>query len=91
MWDIYSLAAITLECDMERDAYLTVMSEKIAKIKVKEYLEEKGTCEHLKNLLRRTILCANIHDMLDLDTMLEIIGKISFRKLGKNLKRHWEH
>jgi hypothetical protein len=54
-WDSYALAAMILEADMEKDAYLSVQSERGTKDKVEAYLDEPGTCPDLRNLMRRTL------------------------------------
>ena len=66
-WDSYALAAIALECDMEKDAYLHVMTERGPKAKLNEYLNEKGTCPELRNLLRRTLLAHDADDILEIN------------------------
>jgi len=69
-WDSYALAAMILEADMEKDAYLSVQSERGTKAKVEAYLDEPGTCPDLRNLMRRTLLVANIEEILDIDSII---------------------
>ena len=72
-WDSYALAAMALECDMEKDAYLHVMTERGVKAKVNEYLNEKGTCPELRNLLRRTLLAHDADDILEINEIMQVI------------------
>ena len=72
-WDSYALAAMALECDMEKDAYLHVMTERGAKAKVNEYINEKGTCPELRNLLRRTLLAHDADDILEINEIMQAI------------------
>ena len=72
-WDSYALAAMALECDMEKDAYLHVITERCAKAKVYEYINEKGTCPELRNLLRKTLLAHDADDILEINEIMQAI------------------
>ena len=56
LWDVWSLAAIILESDMDTNEYLHVMTERGALQKASEYLKEGTKCKHLKALIKGTLL-----------------------------------
>ena len=49
-WDIYSLVAIIVECDMESDAYKRVAEGRAGQSIIKKHCEAKGTCKELIDL-----------------------------------------
>lgn len=79
-WDIWALAAIVLECEMELNSYMAINSERGTVLKLEKYLEEKDTCKHIRNLLRTSILVGRINEMITLDEMVELLAKCNFRK-----------
>lgn len=86
-WDVYAMAAVILECDLEKDAYYGVRSVKEARYVISKYLEEQGVCEHMKHLIKRTILVGNVNDIMDLNELIEDLELIQFRKDFK--KKKW--
>ena len=80
LWDVWALAAIILESDMEVDAYVRVMSERGALIKAEKYLEEKGVSTYLKQLVRGTLLRSKLEDMLTLDRIIALVQQIQWTK-----------
>ena len=46
-WDLYSLACIAVECDMERDVYFKLEYEEESKHAIKKHLANKDTCRYL--------------------------------------------
>lgn len=81
LWDIWSLGAIILESDMEKDEYMVINSERGGLGKAAKHLEMKGVCRHLKAIVRGTLLCGRLSDMLKLDDIIQLLDQVSFRKL----------
>ena len=69
-WDIWALAVIILEADMEIDEYFSVKDERSSKRKVFEHFNREQTCKHLKVLLRRTLLVPKIEEMMSYDDLI---------------------
>lgn len=74
------MAAVILECDLEKDAYYGVRSVKEARYVVSKYLDEAGVCQHIKHMIRRTILCVHVNDIMDVDELVQDLEQIKFRK-----------
>jgi len=55
-WDIYSLVAIIVECDMETDAYKRVAEERAGQLIIKKHFEAKGTCKELIDLANSVLM-----------------------------------
>jgi len=55
-WDIYSLVAIVVECDMETDAYQRVAEERAGQSIIKKHCEAKGTCKELADLATSVLM-----------------------------------
>ena len=55
-WDIYSLVAIIVECDMETDAYKRVAEERAGQYIIKKHCEAKGTCKELADLATSVLM-----------------------------------
>ena len=55
-WDIYSLVAIVVECDMETDAYQRVAEERAGQSIIKKNCEAKGTCKELADLATSVLM-----------------------------------
>lgn len=70
-----------LESDMDVDEYKQVMTERAGLQKASKHCEKAGVCMHLKTLIRGTILKARISEMLSLDEIIDLLSKVSFRKL----------
>ena len=83
-WDVYAMATVILECDLEKDAYYSVRSVKEARFVVTKYLEEAGVCQYMKHMIKRTILCPHANDIMDMDELVDDLEHIQFRK---DLKR----
>ena len=80
IWDRYALAAIILECDMERDGYLGVNTEKETRFVVNKYMQNPECCEHIKHIVKQTLLCGSFHDVMSMEAMMEDLSKAKFRK-----------
>jgi serine/threonine protein kinase len=80
-WDIWSLGAVILECDMEIDEYKQVMTERAGLLKAEKHLEKVGVCNNIKAIIRGTIMKARINEMMKLDEIIELLPKVSFRKI----------
>ncbi len=78
--DIYSMGAIILECDMERDAYFDVGSHQETKLVVNKYMNNPECCDHIKHIVKRTLLCGNFQDVMSMDELIEDLTKANFRK-----------
>lgn len=62
MWDLYSLAAIAIECDMAAEEYKRVKDERQGKQAINKHLEHKGTCKRLGDLAGMIVLDYNSFD-----------------------------
>ena len=80
LWDVWALAAIILESDMEVDAYVRVMSERGSLFKAEKYREEKSVSTYLKQLVRGTLLRSKLEDMLTLDRIMVLLQQIQWTK-----------
>jgi hypothetical protein len=45
-----------LECDMEKDEYLHVKTDKETKVKLRKHLKREGICKHLKVIWEGTLM-----------------------------------
>jgi serine/threonine protein kinase len=70
-WDVYAMAAVILECDLEKDAYYGVRSVKETRFVISKYIEEPGVCKHMKHMIKRTLLAGHVNDMLGIDELVE--------------------
>jgi len=75
-WDVYAMAAVILECDLDKDAYYGVRSVKEARYVIAKYLEEPGVCKHMKHMIKRTILVGNMNDIMEVDELTEDLENI---------------
>ena len=76
LWDIWAFAAIILESDMDADVYKQVNSERESITKAQKHLERNGVCDHLKAIIRGTLLRGRIIEMISLDEILEHLKKV---------------
>lgn len=79
-WDIYAVGAIVLECDLERDAYFGVQTDKGTRFMVSKYLEIPGVCANIKHIVKRTVMQSDPQDMMGLDEIMQLLGSAKFRK-----------
>lgn len=56
LWDLYSLACIIVECDMDGELYYKVKEERAAKGIIKKHTEEKTTCKHIAEVAEMMVL-----------------------------------
>ena len=66
-WDIWALAAIILECDMEKDEYYKTKSEERAKGFARLHLSYENVCSHLKDVVTKIIMKAPKYPNFTLD------------------------
>jgi hypothetical protein len=66
---------------MEKDEYLVINSERGGMGKATKHVDEKYVCRHLKQIIRGTLLCGRLEDMLSLDEIIKLLEQVSFRKL----------
>jgi serine/threonine protein kinase len=79
MYDVFSLACIAVECDMEKDQFMKVGRESEIKSVMKKHIQDKKTCIHLVELINRCVLePQGVHD-ITLDEVAELIKLIKFR------------
>ena len=50
-WDVWAYAAIILECDIERDAFIRIMKDDQTSALLREHVSMNNTCAILKKLL----------------------------------------
>jgi hypothetical protein len=55
-WDVWAMAAIILESNMEKDAYYDTKDERDSVSKARQHLKTPRVCIHLKKLINGTIL-----------------------------------
>ena len=79
-WDIYSLVAIIVECDMETEAYQRVAEERAGQSIIKKHCEAKGTSKELADMATSVLMSKTGFFMSGLDEVAEIIKKITFKK-----------
>jgi serine/threonine protein kinase len=80
LWDVWALGAIVLECDMEADAYLRVNTERFALKEAEKHLEGKGCSKFLKAIVRGTILCGRVEEMISLNVIVDLLLKVQFQR-----------
>ena len=78
--DVYALAAIIVECDMEKDTYVRIADERAGRVLIKKHIEDKGTCAIIAELAKKTVLDVSAHFIPTLDEVEEMIKKIQFRR-----------
>ena len=78
-WDIWALAAIILECDLEKDAYFRTKEEKQTKAYAKLHFDNEDVCKHLKELISKIIIKAPMRPNFELDELESAVSKIEFR------------
>lgn len=81
-WDVWALAAIILECDMERDAYFSTKCEKDGKQRIKKYLDIKGIQQKMRQMAESIIMKPNLRAHINIDQIEEYLKYINFRKLA---------
>ena len=69
-WDIYALAAIALECDLEKGAFKTLGRERSLQWKAHEHASKGFSCDALSQLLRETVLRPNGKRELGIDDVI---------------------
>ena len=55
-WDVWAYAAIILECNVERDAFIRIMRDDQTVALAKQHINSKNTCPILKKVLTETLL-----------------------------------
>lgn len=86
MWDIWAVAAIIIECDMEIDFYLKTMTEANTKYKIKQHYKKHDPCSKLRELMDGTILLHKQLDMISLEQVKRLLLKIKFTKYRSDAK-----
>jgi len=66
-WDVWALAAIILEADMEPGAYRTASNERGSLLRAEGHIKEPETSGHLRRLLNHTMLRSKEDHMDGLD------------------------
>jgi hypothetical protein len=79
-WDVWSFAAILLECDMDKDEYLHTKDDSQAKYKLRKHIKLEKVCKHLKTIWEGTILKKKSEEMITLEDIAMILHKVNFRK-----------
>ena len=80
LWDIWSLGAMILECDMDKDEYMRINSERGSLQKAEKVTEDKNTCRNLRAIVRGTVLCGRMEDMIRIEEIIKLLEQVSFRK-----------
>ena len=78
-WDIWALAAIILEADMNIDVYLPTQDEKQALQLFHQHCYHPDTCKHLKSFLTEIFNAKRTDDLLSLEDMKTQLQHIKFR------------
>ena len=76
--DLYSLAAIAVECDMSNEDYKRVKDERGGKSLISKHLATKGKCKRLAELTSLMILDHKNFDEPSHPNIIEIIKEIKF-------------
>lgn len=79
-WDVWALAAIILEADMEPGAYRTASNERGSLLRAEAHIKEADTSGHLRRLLNHTMLRSKEDQMDGLDFISAELKLIQFRK-----------
>ena len=79
MWDMYALACIVVECDMQTDNYLRANDSRVGLGMIKKHVEQKETCKHIFALVDRVILSYNGIDNPTYDELGEMIQQMKFK------------
>jgi len=79
-WDVWALAAIILEADMEPGAYRTASNERGCLLRAENHIKEQETSGHLRRLLNHTMLRSKDDNMDGLEFITEELKLIQFRK-----------
>ena len=66
---------------MEKDEYMRINSERGSLQKAKEHCDQKDVCKFVKQIVRGTLLCGRLEDMLSLDQIIKLLMQAKFRKL----------
>ena len=77
-WDIWAVAAIILECDMDNDAYRSCKDEADTKRRLKKHLQN-NVCKHLKLVMKEVIMIDDDSKIMGLDTIKDIVKDIKFK------------
>ena len=78
-WDVWAIAAILLEADMEKDEYLKTKDDKETKCKVRKHLKRDGVCRYLKAIFEGTLMRRKNEEMITLDEIEKLLSKVRFR------------
>ena len=78
-WDIWAVAAIILECDMDSDSYRSCKDEADTKRRLKKLLLNNNVCKHLKLIMKEVIMIDDDSKMMGLDTIKDIVKDIKFK------------
>ena len=75
---MWAIAAVLLECDMDKDEYLHTKSDKETKVKLRKHLKKEGVCKHLRAIWEGTLLKKKSEDILSMDEVERLLHKVKF-------------
>ena len=80
LWDVWSLAMIIVESDLEHDIFMKINSERHGLLEVEKYTKEKTTCKSIRRILNSTVTLGNIKGSMKLEEIKELLLTSNFRK-----------
>ena len=80
-WDVWSIAAMLLECDMEKDEYLKAKQDKDTKKMLRKHLKKPTVCKYLRAIWEGTILRKKKEEILTIDEVGKLLQKVKFGSL----------
>lgn len=78
-WDIWALAVIILESDMEVNEYIICDSEREGKAAIKKHTERPRVCVNIKEIAKKIILEPEKNQKMTLDKLKSMVEKVRFR------------
>lgn len=78
-WDVWSLAAILLEADMEKDEYIKTKDDKETKCKLRKHLKYEDVCHHLRVIWEGTLQKKKKEEMITIDEIAKHLRRVKFR------------
>ena len=86
-WDVWAIAAMILECDMDIGVYEHLNSEEESINAAKKHIYNKETCKEIKNIIKGTILSNKEYTMISLDEIKELLSHAKFRTYKQKPKK----
>jgi hypothetical protein len=80
MWDMYALACIVVECDLQKDEYIKAKDSRVGMGIIKRHVEHKDTCKSIFAFVDKVMLSYDGIHTPTYDELEDLIKGMKFKQ-----------